>query len=491
MRTSVVVAVALWIGGITLFCLTTGDVRVQAAERRSEKGSTSSANKGETEPNSAGKSKDADDADFDADLSSEVDEDLTALTLPADLLGKVDTSNRLKFTQSLRALLVEGISPDGSAIAKRNFESAHRAVSNDPRARYAYGLALLEQKNPKDALAQFRAAAKDSPGPYLPAWQASIWTLLTRHEYGPALTMLQDFARSVEQIPGSWPTENDRLHSAEWLGRTLGFLIGPGSTSEFAAKFAETNASIESTLTGDRKRAFKRGGKGVAKRQQELEAWAARPLAELVSEMNAKRQDARVSDQAARDEVKRIQDEIRDAKRPFDQRIAESKKDLRTFSQQAKNAAKNIPDLEDQVAFLSVPQQKPNGYNTYRGRPTTMRWRNENTQEKKARETQLSAAQQKLQQANNSVSSAKQGMTDSRKEQDLTQSDMRKALGPKQLELAEARRKSQEAAAHLRDVEHAVLSPEQMKSRPRSYEAYVPLDVLAEKDRLLATIKSS
>jgi predicted extracellular nuclease len=98
-----------------------------------------------------------------------------------------------------------------------------------------------------------------------------------------------------------------------------------------------------------------RGGKGVPKRQQELEAWAARPLNELVAEMNAKRQDARVGVRATQDEMKRLQDEIRDAKRPFDQRIAESKKDARTFIQQAKNGAKSIPDLEDQVAALSVP----------------------------------------------------------------------------------------------------------------------------------------
>ncbi|MBS0262733.1 MAG: hypothetical protein JSS02_12335 [Planctomycetes bacterium] len=430
-----------------------------------------------------------DDLDSAIDLSHEVDQDLTALTVPGELLGKIDAAKRLQYSQSLRALLLEGISPAGAAVAKRHFEAAHRAIPSDPRATYAYGLALLEQQNSKEALSQFQAAAKQSPGPYLPARQAMIWTLLVRQDCGAALPQLLELARQIERVQGSWPTERDRRHSAEWLGRTMGFLSGPGSIPDLASRITETTKEIEGTLTGERLQAFRRANKGIPKRQQELEDWARRPVDELTREMNSKRQDARLGVQAAEAEMKRLQEEIRDAKRPFDQRIADSKKDLRSYSQQAKQATKDIPALEEQVATLSVPQQKPNGYNTYRGRPTSMRWRNENAQEKKARESQLSSAQQKLQQAKTAVTRAKQGLADSRKEQEQAQSDMRKTIGPKQHELAEARRTHQEATSRLREVEHAILSPEQMKSRPKALEAYVPLDILAEKDRLLATIR--
>ena len=77
-----------------------------------------------------------------------------------------------------------------------------------------------------------------------------------------------------------------------------------------------------------------------------------------------------------------------------------------------------------------------------------------------------------------------------RKQRDQSQAELRKAVAARQPELQGARRKSQESAAHLRDVEHAVLSPEQIKLRPKALEAYVPLDPFVERDRLLATLKS-
>jgi hypothetical protein len=107
-----------------------------------------------------------------------------------------------------------------------------------------------------------------------------------------------------------------------------------------------------------------------------------------------------------------------------------------------------------------------------------------------ARESHLATARTRLDQLKTSAANAKQSMADARKQRDQAQAELRKAVAARQPELQEARRKSQECAAHLRDVEHAVLSPEQIKSRPRALEAYVPLDPFVERDRLLATLKS-
>jgi DNA repair exonuclease SbcCD ATPase subunit len=426
-----------------------------------------------------------------AETNYDIDEDLTALIVPADVLGKVARSNRMEYSQALRGLLLEGVSIDGAAAARRHYETAHRAVAADPRAPYAFGLAFLEQKNSKEALAQFHAAAKQTAATYLPALQACAWVEIMRHEYGPALTALNDLARRIEEQRGPWPTERDRVHTAEWLGRTLGFLSGPGSDADHAVRFVETAAGIEKLLTGERRQAYQRGGAGITKRHKELEALAARPVAEVVSEMNAKRQDARTAVEAARDEIHRIETEIRDVKQPLDKQIAETNVEIRTSGQKAKNAAKDIPEAEELVDFLSVPQQKPNGVTrTYRGVPTGVRMRNENAQEKKARETQLASAKQRLQQLKTSVENARQSLVDARKQRDKAQADLRTAIAARQPELREARRKSQECAAHLREVEHAALSPEQIKSRVTALEAYVPLDPFIEKDRLMATLKA-
>lgn len=454
-----------------------------AAADKSTKSSTVSKTKAKTDEN-------AEEHAAGADVGSDVDEDLTALVVPAELLGKVEKSGHMQFSQALRGLLLEGVSIDGAAAAKKHYEAAHRAVAGDPRAAYAYGLAYLEQKNTKEALTQFRAAARHTSGTYLPALQASAWVQLERNEYGPALASLTDLARRIEDAKGAWPTEHDRAHTAEWLGRTLGFLTGPGSSPDHTAQAGDTASSIEKRLTGERKQAYERGGKWIAKRRQELEALAARPVAEVVNEMNAKRQAARTAMQAAQAEVRRIEEEIHDVKQPFEKQIAEAAIEKRTNNQKIKAAARGIPDAEEKVEYLSVPQQMPNGVRTYRGIPTAMRTRNENAGEKKARESQLAAAQQKLQQLKTTMENAKQSMTDARKQQEKAQADLRAAIAAKQPELREARHKSQEATVQLKDIEHAALSPEQIKSRVTALEAYVPLDPFTEKDRLLATLKA-
>ncbi len=458
------------------------ETNLGAADTPSTKSSTVSKTKAKSDES-------AEQQETSADIGADVDEDLTALVVPAELLGNVEKSGRMQFSQALRGLLLEGVSIDGAAAAKKHYETAHRAVAGDPRAAYAYGLAYLEQKNTKEALTQFRAAAKQTSGTYLPALQASAWVQLERNEYGPALASLTDLARRIEDAKGAWPTEHDRAHTAEWLGRTLGFLTGPGASPDHTAQVADTASSIEKLLTGERKQAYERGGKWIAKRHQELEALAARPVAEVVSEMNAKRQAARTALQAAQAEVRRIEEEIRDVKQPFEKQIAEAGVEIRANGQKVKTAARGIPDAEEKVDYLSVPQQMPNGVRTYRGMPTAVRTRNENAGEKKARETQLAAAQQKLQQLKTSMENAKQGMADARKQREKAQADLRAAIAAKQPELREARHKSQEATAQLKDIEHAALSPEQIKSRVTALEAYVPLDPFTEKDRLLATLK--
>ena len=473
------------LAGTLLIAISSGwlPLDLSAADKPTAKGTA--ASKSKTKP-----AETVEEPDAGGDAAPDVDEDLTALIVPAELLGKVEKSGRLQFSQALRGLLLEGIALDGAAAAKKYYETAHRAVASDPRAAYAFGLAFLEQKNTKEALSQFQAAAKHTSGMYLPALQAGAWVHLVRNEFGPAHASLVDLARRIEDTKSSWPTERDRNHTAEWLGRTIGFLTGPGASADRETQVAETAAIIEKTLTAERTLAYEQGRKGIARRHKELQALAARPVADVVSEMNAKRQAARTAVQAAQAEIKRIEDEIRDARKPYEQQIADANLEIRSSGQKASRAAKEIPDAEEKVEIYSVPQVMANGVRTYRGVPTSVRTRNENNQEKKARETQLASARQHLQQLKTSVESAKQSMADARKNRDKAQADQRAAVAAKQPELREARKKSQEAGAHLRDVEHAALSPEQIKTRVTAFEAYVPLDPFAEKDRLLATLKA-
>lgn len=419
------------------------------------------------------------------------DEVMSVLVPPAELLGTVRTTDRLRFTQSLRGLLLEGVTADGAAAAKRHYEAAHQASANDPRAAYAYGIALLEQQNPKEALEQFRASVRHAKGAFLPGLQAVAWVQIERHENAPALATLADLARRLEDSKGNWPAEHDRSRSAEWLGRVAGFLAGPGSSADDAKQVEQAIAEIEKGLTGDRKAAFERGRAVIPKRQKELQAQAARPVDEVIAEADAKRKSAKEASQAADAEVKRIEEEIRDIRKPFEQQISEAKTELRTNATKARNMSREIPEVEEAVEELSVARKYPTGVRSRRGVVSGINTRNENAQEKKTRETQLASARQRLQQLQSSVDNAKQSMVDARKQSEKAQVDMRSAIAAKQPELREAKRKAQELAAKVKDLEHAKLTPERLKALPTLLEGYVHLDPEIEKNRLLGTLKSS
>jgi tetratricopeptide (TPR) repeat protein len=425
----------------------------------------------------------------------ETDDDLTALVVPPSLLGTTKSMDRMKFSQELRGLLAEGMGVDGDsqAAAKRHFEASHRLVPDDPRAAYAYGLALLAQQKTRESLDQFRAAAQNLKAPFLPALQAIAWVSVSRNDFSRGLPAVLDLARKIEESKGTWPTEHDRTHSAEWLGRMMGFLAGPGQPADQSSQIAELEGDVEKLLTGECKEAYGQGRKFVATRHENLKALVARPADEMLAELKKKRQELVEAAQAANVEVKQLEDEIREIKGPHDKQIADFNRERRSAGQKAKKASHDIAVVEEQVEALSQPQMMPQTSYVwrYRARVPVTTVRAENAAERKAREGQLASARQRLQSAQSSLDQAKQEMSDLKSQIEQASAEYRKAVAEKRPLLTAARRKAQDLTARARDAERGLASPEKLKSRLTALESYVPLDPETEKNRLLATLKTS
>jgi DNA repair exonuclease SbcCD ATPase subunit len=339
-------------------------------------------------------------------------------------------------------------------------------------------------------LTQFRAAAKSTKAAYLPALQALAWVHLQKNEYSQGLPALIELARRIEESKGNWPTDHDKEHSAEWLGRVIGYLAGPGTSADHAAQIEDAANSIEKSLSDKRKQAYEQGRKSISKRHDELKALAARPPNEVLSEARKMREETLAAAQAAAATVKQIEEEIRSIKKPFDQQIVDAEKEMRSNAMKSKKLAKEVPDAEDAVEALSQPQVNVKQVRPSRSRPTGMQVQNETAQQKKAREGQLATAKQQLEQLHSSISNAKQSTADARSQKEKAKADLRKALANKHNELAEAQRASHDLAARAKDAEHAILTPEKLKSRVTALETYVPLEPETEKTHLLATLKS-
>ncbi len=127
--------------------------------------------------------------------------------------------------KSVRELLVVGFESGREALpkAKSLHEAAIKSGDKSPEMAYAYGLVLLKQFKPKEAVEQFRLAAEHPEAPHWPAWQALIFTHFSAKETTAGYDRLFDFARRVQKAqPAIELNEQKRL--AQWMGQLVGAL---------------------------------------------------------------------------------------------------------------------------------------------------------------------------------------------------------------------------------------------------------------------------
>ena len=446
-----------------------------------------------TSSNAAAKSIPATDTEIPDDLDAEVDVDLSALVVPTRLFGKPPReTDRLKFSQELRGVLQEGFKDKGVGMdaAKKHFETARRLVPDDPRAPYAYGLALVSQNRSIVALEQFRAAAKQKEVPFLPAWQGIAWMHLSRGDYSQGLPALLDLAHRLEESHDAWPAAEDIEHSAEWLGRAIGFLEGPGKTAEQAAAIVKFSADVAKLLTGARKEACERGRQEVARRYDEFQSAAARPAAELLAESTQQREKTVAAVAAAESDVKQLEVELKSLKKPHDKRVVDLSHEIRNNAMKIKSATAKLDAAEAEVEEFSSPKLHPQLKSQGMRRPGKVVPRNENAGEKKIRESQLASAQKSLDRLKSTIEEARQGIARARKQRDDEQVEFRKSTAGKRQALHAAQHQAAELSAQARIAEHGALTPEKLKARATALDSYVSLYPELEKGRLLATLQT-
>lgn len=442
--------------------------------------------------------KSAGDGDTADDDDSNVDLQLSALVVPARFSLKNKETDMLKFLVEVRGLLLEGFrnKGDSAEAARKHYEAAYKLPVIDPRACYAYGVVLLGQNKSAIAIEQFRVAARGRKVPYLPALQALAWTHLSRGDHAQALPALLDLAKRLEDAQESWPAAEDKENSAEWLGRTIGFLTGPGKVAAQASQIDKLAGDVGNVLSAERKQAYDRGRKAAAARHDELQTQAARPEAELVAEAGKKRDEIVTAAEVARREAKLIEGELATLKKAHDKQLAELATEIHDNAMKVKTTRPRIPAAEAEIEDLSAPKKhasvKMQGSNTRRSVQTTRKViRDENAGEKKIRESQLASAQKKLQHIKSSLEDAEKAVTDAKQQRDDEQVTFRKETAPRRQALQASQQKAAELAARAREAEKGPQTAEQLKARVTSLEAYVPFYLELERDRLLASLKPS
>lgn len=127
--------------------------------------------------------------------------------------------------KSVRDILTVGFEPGRESLPKAKvvYDTSVKAGDKSPELAYAYGLVLLKQFKPKEAVVQFRIAADHPDSPYWPAWQALIYSHFTAKETTAGYDRLFDFAKRLQKTqPEVALDEQKRL--VEWMGQLVGAL---------------------------------------------------------------------------------------------------------------------------------------------------------------------------------------------------------------------------------------------------------------------------
>lgn len=137
----------------------------------------------------------------------------------------------------IKTLLDEGfvVGPGRVQAAQQQVAAARSIAAGDPRLDYAYGLVLLKQSQPSQARVQFDAATRRPGDAYWSAWQALIRSQLIEKQYDDGLTRLEDFARLVRNSSAEDANSPAQRDAARWIGgvlEALGITVLPAKAGD-------------------------------------------------------------------------------------------------------------------------------------------------------------------------------------------------------------------------------------------------------------------
>jgi hypothetical protein len=112
------------------------------------------------------------------------------------------------------------IGPKRAQEAQKHLGQARRLAPKDARVDYALGLVLVRQSLLKQAITHFEEAI-ETDETYWPAWQAAIWAQFVDKRYEPGLKQLVEFARNVQQSAPPDEISEAQREAARWIGQVL------------------------------------------------------------------------------------------------------------------------------------------------------------------------------------------------------------------------------------------------------------------------------
>jgi hypothetical protein len=424
---------------------------------------------------------------------------------PVPWLKSGPAKERMYYSSSRNRLFKlgwEGSPSQAVNAARTEYEAARKRCSDDPRLDYAFGLALWRNDRRPEAIQQFDMAARlsgDKP-PFLPAAQAAAWSRMLEGQRDPGLKQIVQIAKVLNKSKGDFPTPTQKVDSALFLGRAVGFLTGPGSSNETAESDKPLLNEVESLIPVELVPRFISGRAQIAERHAELLALAARPAVEVNAEYLQKKIGIEQQMTASRAEAKRLVEENdtdgkthRQVMKESTVKINQVKQDLMQIQMGLQMAAAAVlkysqPEKHYDVQRVETKEKDDDGKTRYRTEKELVE-RPENSSERNARLANLTSAQAL---GNQLLQRRETSATELNRLQMLlykSNSDHQKAVAAFRTDRSLQMRLQRELAMKSKQVEQDYIAPAELKSRVGTIAPYVPWDVNVEREGLLASYK--
>lgn len=262
---------------------------------------------------------------------------------PGSLAGQVD------FVE-VAELLDAGWKPSsrGLEAAGEKYDELQARANGDPRITYAYALVQMRNRRYDDArrlLDEVLKADKD----HRAARRAKVWLLAVTKNYAAALVELETLVKSMprDDADAEAQAEYDRI--AEFAGRVVGFVDGPGAASLAPHLRADARKRVLAALPPTRQPAFERGNEAILKQFAELDL--DRRQSKEDAKADAEERQARVRDQLERERAA-IAQERGALKARSDKLAAELDKELADLDAKLRPLATRQNRLEGQAAAI-------------------------------------------------------------------------------------------------------------------------------------------
>lgn len=227
-----------------------------------------------------------------------------------------DAGQRAEYIAFVREMLDKGLgkSPNRDH-ARVSYEKALAICPSDPRLYYGYAL-VLHTVQREEARKQLLTAMKQGAHPYPPAWRLLIDMELKKGIDDRLIAGLPRFAQRLEESQEPWPDAAAKTEFALFLGRVVGYCQGPGGARKrFEKELATADESILGVLHDINRKAYELGKFDIA---SQMESSEQNPKPSTENEKSADEDDRKL--ESEKQELKDNEQKLQRKKEEYDEK---------------------------------------------------------------------------------------------------------------------------------------------------------------------------